>query len=502
APGVVRLRSSSGVGLSLVYVEFDWHTDIFRNRQMVAERLGTIRDRLPEKTVPVLGPVSSIMGEIMLVAMTSASGRTSPMELRSLADWVLRPRLLSIPGIAQVIPIGGEVRQYQVMVSPSRLAAFGLGFRDLEDALAGFARNTTGGFLDRNSTEFMIRNVGATTRLEDLRDTVVGWRGQGAITVGQVAEIRIGPAVKRGDAAVNGEAAVILAVQKQPGGDTIRLTSAVEAALAEVQRSLPADVRADHVLFRQADFIGRAIDNVETALRDGAILVAIVLFAFLLNFRTTFISLTAIPISILVTALVFERLGMTINTMTLGGLAVAIGELVDDAVVDVENILRRLRENAASGETRPVLEVVRDASSEVRNSIVFATMVVVLVFVPLFALSGIEGRLFAPLGVAYIVSILASLIVSLTVTPVLAYYLLPKSRAVERGDAWLVRLLKRGDRALLTWSYHHPNAVIVPTLVVVALAAASLPYLGRTFLPPFNEGTVTVNVLLPPGTAL
>ncbi|WP_096700379.1 efflux RND transporter permease subunit [Magnetospirillum sp. 15-1] len=502
APGVVRVRSNSGVGLSIVFVEFDWGTDIYRNRQLVAERLASSRDLLPAGINPVMGPVSSIMGEIMLVGVRSKAGATPPMELRSLADWVLRPRLLSIPGIAQVIPMGGEVRQIQVQVSPSKLSALGLGYADVEKALAGFARNTTGGFLEQRSAEFLIRNIGQTTDLDDLRNTVVAWRNNAPVTVDQVAEVRNGAGVKRGDAAIDAHPAVILAVSKQPGADTVALTRKVEAALAEIGRTLPPDIEADRVLFRQADFIRRAVSNVAEALRDGAVLVAIVLFAFLMNMRTTFISLTAIPLSMVVAALVFQAMNLSINTMTLGGLAVAIGELVDDAVVDVENILRRLRENAALPEPRPTLDVVREASSEVRNSIVYATMVVVLAFLPLFALSGIEGRLFAPLGLAYVVSILASLVVSLTVTPALSLLLLPKAKVMGHGDSALVRRLKDWDRRLLDWSFANPRAVIVPALVLMIGAGASVPFLGRTFLPSFNEGTVTVTVVLPPGTSL
>jgi len=502
APGVTRVRSTSGVSLSIVTVEFDWSTDIYRNRQLVAERLATIQEQLPDGITPTMGPVSSIMGEIMLVGMRSETGATSSMEVRTLADWTVRPRLLSIPGIAQVIPIGGQVKQYQVLVSPSRLSAFDLSYDDLAKALSGFARNTTGGFLEQRSSEFLIRNLGQTTSLDDLKHTVVAWKNGAAITVGQVADVRFGPGVKRGDASVNAAPAVILAVQKQPGANTVTLTRDVEQALAELKRGLPADVRADHILFKQADFIERAVDNVVEALRDGAILVAIVLFAFLMNMRTTFISLTAIPLSIVVTALVFQQMGLSINTMTLGGLAVAIGELVDDAVVDVENILRRLRENAQRESPLPVIMVIRDASSEVRNSIVYATIIVVLVFLPLFALSGIEGRLFTPLGIAYVVSIIASLLVSLTVTPALSYYLLPKAKAVAHGDSWLVRQLKVADTRLLRWSFDNPRKLILTAVVLVAAAALSVPFLGRAFLPAFNEGTVTVNILLPPGTSL
>lgn len=502
APGVTRVRSTSGVGLAVVFVEFEWGTDIYRNRQLIAERLATMEGRLPDGVTPVMGPVSSIMGEIMLVGMRSETGATSAMEVRSLADWVLRQRLLAIPGIAQVIPIGGEVRQFQVMAMPQRMYAFGISFEELERALANFARNSTGGFVDQRAQEFMIRNIGQTTSLDDLRDTVVAWKDGAPITVEQVAEVRFGAGVKRGDASVDARPAVILAVQKQPGANTVSLTREVERVLGELQKTLPADVKADQILFKQADFIERAVDNVEEALRDGAILVTIVLFLFLMNMRTTLISLTAIPLSIVVTALVFKWMGLSINTMTLGGLAVAIGELVDDAVVDVENVFRRLRENRARPQPRPAVVVIREASSEVRNSIVYATVIVVLVFVPLFFLSGIEGRLFTPLGVAYVVSIIASLLVSLTVTPALCYYLLPKAKAMAHGDSWLVRHLKSWDRRLLHWSFAHPKTVIVPAVVMVAVAGASVPFFGTSFLPAFNEGTVTVNVLQPPGTSL
>lgn len=502
APGVVRVRSSSGVGLAVIFVEFEWGTDIYRNRQLVSERLVSITGTLPAGIVPVMGPISSIMGEIMLVGLRSASGTTSPMEVRSLADWVIRPRLLSIPGVAQVIPIGGQVRQYQVQVSPARMAALTLTFEDVEKALAGFARNTTGGFVEQHAQEFLIRNLGQTTSLDDLRNSVVAWRNGAPVTVGQVAEVTLGAGVKRGDGSINGRPAVIMAVQKQPGANTVTLTRQVEQALSEIRGAMPPDVKADPILFRQADFIERAIANVEEALRDGAILVTIVLFLFLMNLRTTFISLTAIPLSLVVTALVFQWAGLSINTMTLGGLAVAIGELVDDAVVGVENVFRRLRENSLVSAPRPIVEVVLRASSEVRNSIVYATIIVVLVFVPLFALSGIEGRLFSPLGVAYVVSILASLLVSLTLTPVLCYYLLPKAITASHGDSWLVRHLKTGDTKLLRWSFDHPRLIIGVATLLVMIALASVPLLGRAFLPSFNEGTVTVSLLLPPGTSL
>jgi len=502
-PGVERVRSVSGVGLSILYVEFAWGTDLYRNRQQVAERIASVREQLPPAVVPQMGPVTSIMGEVMLVAMTAdaASGVTS-MQVRELADFTVRTRLLSIPGVAQVIPIGGEVRQYQVVPNVAQMARLGVSLDDLERAVKQFGANTGGGFVDQNRAEYVVRNIGRTTRIEDLRSLVVTVRDGQAITLGQVATVDFAARFKRGDAGAGGKPAVILSVQKQPGADTVPLTRAVEAALTDLGRTLPQGVKADQVLFRQANFIEASIGNVEDALRDAVIVVAVILFAFLLNVRTTAISLLAIPISILFTVLVFRLAGLSINTMTLGGLAIAIGELVDDAVVDVENVFRRLKENREAGNPRPVLEVVALASQEVRSGIIYATIIVVLVFLPLFALQGIEGKLFAPLGVAYIVSILGSLVTSVTVTPVLCYYLIPGMRRLAECESPLVRVLKRGDAKLLRWSFDKlaPLGGIVAALVM--LAGAGAWFLPRAFLPPFNEGTLTVGMTFQPGISL
>ncbi|MDP2343991.1 MAG: efflux RND transporter permease subunit [Deltaproteobacteria bacterium] len=505
APGVERVRSTSGIGLSIVTVEFGWSSEIFRARQLVSERLTTLSGSLPDDVTPVMGPVTSIMGEVLLVGVVSSAGTTAPLELRSLADWVLRPRLLAIPGVAQVIPIGGGVKQVQVLVDPDKLFAFGLTLRQVQEA-AGLAQaNTTGGFLEKQAQEYLVRNISRTTSIEDIASTPVANRSGVPIPLRQVAEVRIGPSIKRGDAGVNGHPAVILSVQKQPGASTTELTRVIETSLAGIRTSLPRDVQLVP-LFRQATFIETAVDNVAVALRDGAILVVIVLVLFLLNLRTTLITLTAIPLSLLVSALVFKAFGLSINTMTLGGLAVAIGELVDDAIVDVENVNRRLRENRAQPSPKPPLRVIYEASSEVRNSIVFATALVVLVFVPLFALQGIEGRLFVPLGIAYIVSILASLLVSLTVTPALCSFLLVKasssSSSSSSGDGWLVRRLKALQGRVLGVSLDHPVAIMGGALVLVVVAGATVPFLGREFLPAFNEGTATVNLMAPPGTSL
>ena len=503
-PGVTRVRSISGVGLSIVYAEFDWGTDVYRNRQLVAERLASAREQLPATIAPVMGPVSSIMGEVMLIALPIDTSKADPMQAREYADFVLRPRLLSIAGVSQVIPIGGEVRQLRVEPDTARLAQFGVTLSQVKAALKGFAANTSGGFIDLNNREYLIRNLGRTTRLEDARGLAVAFNQGVPVLLEQVALVRHAAAFKRGDAGMNGKPAVIISVQKQPAADTVKLTHQIELALKELTQGLPNGLSKPEVVFRQADFIEASVGNVVEALRDGAILVAVILFMFLLNVRTTAISLIAIPLSLAVTAVAFHLLGQSINVMTLGGLAIAIGELVDDAVVDIENILRRLKQHQSQDQDQdnplPVLEVIWRASVEVRSGIVYATVIVVLVFVPLFALPGIEGRLFAPLGIAYIVAILASMLVSMTVTPVLAYYLLPQMK--QRGDTPLVTHLKRWDARLLAWSFPRAKVILVVAALAVIAAAASVPFFPRAFLPPFNEGSLVMGMTLNPGTSL
>ena len=506
-PGVTRVRSMSGVGLSILYAEFDWGTDIYRNRQLVAERLALVRERLPADVVPVMGPVSSIMGEVMLLALPLNVGEkgasaATPMQAREYADFVLRPRLLAVQGVSQVIPIGGEVRQLRVEPDTARMAQFGVTLSQLEAALKGFAGNAGGGFIDLNSREYLIRHIGRTNKVEDLQSAAVAWRDGRPIRLEQVANVRFAAAMKRGDGGYNGSPAVIVSVQKQPEADTVRVTRDIEQALRELSKGRPEGINEPRALFRQADFIEASIGNVTEALRDGAIMVAIVLFAFLLSARTTLISLVAIPLSLAATALVFHWLGQSINVMTLGGLAIAIGELVDDAVVDVENILRRLKQNREQEHPVPTLEVVRKASVEVRSGIVYATAIVVLVFVPLFALPGVEGRLFSPLGIAYIISILASMLVSMTVTPVLCSYLLPRMKRIDHGDSPIVRRLKQWDEKLLTWSFPRSKALMATALAAVVIALASVPFFPRAFLPAFNEGSLVLGMVFNPGTSL
>ena len=498
-PGVIRLRSVSSVGLSIVYVEFDWGTEIYRNRQLVAERLASVSAQLPAGVQPQMGPVSSIMGEIMLIAV---SGKTiSPMELREIADFTIRPHLLTIPGVAQVIPIGGEVRQYRV--SPDLVAMQRLDITPtmIEEAIRGFGTNAGGGFIDQHAREYLIRNIGRTTNLEDLRNLAVTVKGGQPIILRQVATVDFAARSKRGDAGFQGEEAVIIGIQKQPDADTVAVTKAVEAELDKIQRTMPEGVTANSVQFRQATFIETSIANVKSVLLEAGIVVAFVLMLFLLDWRATTISLAAIPMSIFITVLVFYAFGLSINTMTLGGIAIAIGELVDDAVVGVENVLRRLKLNETARSPAPRLKVVLDASHEVRSSIVYATAIVVLVFVPLFAMQGLEGQLFRPLGAAYIVAILASLVTSVTLTPVMCHYLL-KVPKKDTHDTRLVSVLKRANRTLLNITFAHPRFVVGAILASVAAAALVATQLPRSFLPPFNEGTLLVSVVYNPGISL
>lgn len=505
ATGVRRVRSSTSQGISIVWVEFDWGTDIYRARQVVGEKLQLVGASLPEGAgPPVLAPISSIMGEIMLVAITG-EGSVSEMEMRSVADWTVRRRLLAVPGVSQVIPLGGEVRQYQVLVDPDRLPAYDLTLADVLRAAEGSNVNASGGVFMERGQEYLIRGTGRVGKVEDIGATVVAVRDGTPVLIGDVAEVRIGPGVPIGRGSANARPAVILSVQKQPDTNTLELTERIDETLAEIEETLPPGMSINRGIFRQSNFIETAVENVLEALRDGAVLVVVILFVFLWSFRTTFISVMAIPLSLVTAVFALKLLGITINTMTLGGMAIAIGALVDDAVIDVENVFRRLRENRHLPDTeqRPVHEVIFLGSKEIRASIVTATFIISIVFVPLFFLSGIEGRMLRPLGLAYIVAVMASLVVALTVTPALATYLLPSSKALEtEEESWIVRKLKGAYARTLGPVLRHPLPVIGGAAALVVAALVAVPTLGRSFLPEFQEGTLVISAISIPGTSL
>ena len=506
-PGVETVRSVSSAGLSFIYVSFDWATDLYRARQMVSERLVSFEGVFPNGVAPRMGPVTSIMGEIMLIAIPIESSKNAPMNAREYADWTLRPRLLAIPGVAQVIPIGGEVRQFRVEPNLVRMAALGITLEQLQLALQGFASNTAGGFKEVNGREYLIRHIGRTVELDDLRNLGIATSKGQVILLQQIADVNFGAAVKRGDAGLNGEPAVILSVQKQPGADTIRVTKKIESALKSASKNLPPGMQVPQVTFRQADFIQASIQNLQGKLITAACLVAVVLFIFIGNLRSTLISLIAIPLSIFTTILLFRYFNLSINTMTLGGLAIAIGELVDDAVVDVENIQRRmhLARSESKGQKLSVdnwLKLIVAASVEVRSAVVYATLIIVLVFVPLFMLPGMEGKLFIPLGVAYITAILASLLVAVTVTPILAYYLLPSLPVLQSHETRLVCWLKQYYEKALVFVLMRPKKMMGMAIGLVLAASLLLASIPTTFLPPFNEGSIVIGLRLNPGTTL
>ena len=504
AAGVRRVRSSSATGISVVWVEFAWGTNVYQARQVVNEKLQLARAVLPpEVESPILAPISSIMGEIMLISLTSETH--SPLELRSTADWVIRRRLLAVPGVSQVIPIGGSVKQYQVLLSPERMAAYGVSLTEVTEAVRTTNQNTSAGFYVEGDQEYLIHGVGRVRRPAEIAQTVVAMHDEQFVFVHQVAEVQTGPALTRGAGAAQGKPAVILSLQKQPGANTLTLTHALDQTLAAIQRSLPAGMRINAHIFRQADFIALAIENVVDALREGALVVVGILLLFLMNMRATLITLVAIPLALLVAVLSLQLLGGTMNTMTLGGMAIAIGALVDDAIIDVENVLRRLRENAALAQAQRAnpLAVTLKASLEIRPSITFATFIIALVFIPLFFLSGVEGRLLMPLGLAYIVALFASLVVALSVTPVLCSLVLPHSKGVrESRDNPLVRHLQHAYHKILGYVFPRPGLVITTSAVLFAGTLALTPLLGRSFLPEFNEGTLTINTVTLPGTSL
>lgn len=507
--GLDRLRSNSDVGLSLVFAEFGWGTDIYRARQLVQERMQSVLNTLPAGAKPGMTPVSSLMGEILLVGLRNTDGKVAPMDLRTLADWTVRRRLQSIGGVAEVLTIGGGVKQIQVQPDPNRLAAFGVTFDEIEAAVSKAAGNATSGYLQAGPREIMVRNLAMTTSLEDIAGSVIKTVGNRTVLIRDVAEVRHAVQTMRGDASVNGTMGVVLSIDKAPGFDTLKLTALIETALEELRPTLPAGVTAE-IMFRQGDFIEHAIGNLKEAIRDGAIMVTIILFLFLLNFRTTAITLTAMPLSFAVTILTFKFFGVSVNSMTLGGLAVAIGMVVDDAIVDVENVYRRLRESGTGFQpvgsnelkTRSTLEVIASASGEVRNSILYATILIILVFLPLLGLEGIEGRLFTPIAIATITSMAASFVVSLTVIPVLCSLLLKPSKG-SHGDGFIVRGMKFIVRhTFLRFALGTPMLVIALAGMLLIASLMLYPMMGKEFLPAFNEGSATISLVNAPGTSL
>jgi CzcA family heavy metal efflux pump len=500
--GLTRLRSNSDVSLSLVYAEFGWGTDIYKARQLVQERLADARETLPAGVEPFLTPVASLMGEIMLIGVSSRDDKLPPREVRTIADWTIRPRLQSIPGVAEVLNMGGGIKQVQVQPDPYRMQAHDVSFEELETAAKEAASNSTGGFINTGPQEIMVRNLGMTVDLDDIAHTVVKKVNDRAIMIADVARVEWGVEPMRGDGSVNGKRGVVMSITKAPGFDTLTLTGRIENAVAELQKSLPPGVEAT-LLFRQGDFIEHAIGNLKEAIKDGAIMVTIVIFLFLLNFRTTFITLTAMPLSFAITLLTFKWYDISVNSMTLGGLAVSIGMVVDDAIVGVENVYRRLRENAALPKPHPRLEVIARASSEVRNSILYATLLIIFVFLPLLGLSGLEGRLFSPIAMATIISMLASFVVSLTAIPVLCSFLLRPKEGHEYKDGPLVRGMKWVlENTLLRFGLSQPYLLLGVVGMTVIGAFLLYPQMGKDFLPSFREETALISTTAAPGTSL
>jgi CzcA family heavy metal efflux pump len=502
--GIRRVRSATAVGIAVVWVEFDWGTDIYAARQIVSEKLSLVAGTLPPQVErPILAPISSIMGEILFFAISS--DRDDPLALRAVADTVVRRRLLAIAGVSQVTPIGGAERQYQVLVQPDRMRASNVTLDDVLTAMRGASLNTSAGIYNEGAQEYVLQAVGRVRTPEEIGESVVAMHGGRPVLVREVADVREGAALKRGEGSRNGKPAVIVGVQKQPGTNTIALTRRLDTELDALQRELPRGMTIDRKIFRQADFIEVAVANVIAALRDGGLLVVVIVIAFLANLRAATITLLAMPLSLAAAVLVMRAFGATINTMTLGGMAIAIGALVDDAIIDVENVVRRLRENAVrpEAERQPAAAIVADATLEIRSSIVFATAIIILVFLPIFGLSGVEGRLLAPLGFAYIVSIAASLAVAIVITPALCYAFLPNARSIERGhEGWLASHLKAGYSRIVPAFLDHPVIVLAVSLVLLIGALASTLLMGRAFLPEFHEGTLTVSVNTLPGTSL
>lgn len=505
ATDVRRVRSSSSAGISIVWVEFEWGTDIYRARQVVSEKLSAVTSNLPEGVGnPTLAPNSSIMGEIMLISVTADS--TDMMSLRTLADWTIRPLLLSTGGVSQVVVIGGEYKQYQVLTSPQQMKQYGVTLTELVQACEETSLNASGGFMNEYSNEYIVRGIGRTNDLDQLGKNVVRMNNGYPVTIADVAKIKIGAAIKIGDGSLRGDPAVILTVMKQPNTNTLELTGKIDEAMQGLAHTLPADVKVNTQIFRQADFINASITNIQKTLIEGSFFVVIILFVFLMNWRATVISLIAIPISLLVAILTLKWLGFTINTMSLGGMAIAIGDLVDDAIIDVENVYRRLKENFSKPESekKPVMSIIYNASVEIRSSVINATFIIIAAFIPLFFLSGMEGRLLAPLGIAFIVALFASLIVAITLTPVLCSFLLTGEQSLARThrESWLVRILNSVYERLLTRALRLKTAILVSTIVLFISTLGIFFTLGRSFLPEFNEGSLVVSAVSMPGISI
>ncbi|WP_287816736.1 efflux RND transporter permease subunit [Idiomarina sp.] len=504
ASGVRRVRSNSGIGISVVTVEFDWETDVYLARQMVSERLQTLQNELPADVgAPQMAPVSSIMGEIMFLALTSEAH--SEIELKTTADYTIRRRLLAVPGVAEVISTGGQVKQYQVVAKPDALIANDLSLDDVTKALEGSNMTSSAGFVKQNQQEFLIQGMGRIESQSDIEQTVIANRGGTPVLVQDIADVEVGPALRRGTAAFNGRSGVVLGIQKQPNTNTLELTDDLDRVINDINQSLPEGMTLQTDTFRQSDFIETSIGNLNSALRDGAILVVAIMFIFLFSARATGIALVAIPLSLLVAVLTIRHFGGSLNTMTLGGMTIALGALVDDAIIVVENVVKRLRENLAkpAAEQLSKLKVIAGATREIESSIVFATFIIVLVFLPLFFLQGVEGRLLQPLGVAYIVSILASLLVAITITPVLSYYGLSGSKSLLAShDTRFISALKASYRPILNGSLQRPKLLLSSAGVLLLIALLAVFQFGCGFLPEFNEGSLTVSVVTVPGTSL
>ena len=515
-PGTRRVRSASATSLSIVWVEFDWGTDIYRARQLVSERLSAVRESLPPNAHAEITPVTSITGEIMLLALSSPNGAVSPLDMRSFAEFDLRNKILAVPGVAQVVAIGGELPQYQINVRQYQLALYGLTISDVVEAARGAHSTASAGYVPNwENQELPIRQVARVTGVESIRQTLVKYHNGASVTIGQVADVQLGPSPKRGTAADRGLPGVVVSVQKSPGTNTLELTKQIDSVLSQMEKAMPKGMVLNRDPFRAARFIERSVNNVVKVLIEASIIVAVILILFLMNVRATIVTLTALPLSLAVAVLLLWAWGLSINVMTLGGLAVAIGELVDDAIIDVENVFRRLKENAGLPEAdrKNYVDVIYNASNEIRSSVVFATVIICMVFVPLLFLQGLEGRFFQPLGIAYILSIMASLIVALTVTPPMCKLLFSGSlgrkskeggaaAAHDEHDGWLVRKLKHLYEPTLRASVRNRGLVLVGAGMLTALALLLMSTFGTSFLPGFKEGTFTVFLLAPPGTSL